>query len=523
MEPSMRDLGTAGEKFFGGLCAAAGMAANKSDTDVNGWDLFIEIDTASDTLDRMTMHEGLIETKVQVKSTDGNKKSVDVELSNLRKMATSSLPCFYVLLEFDGGDFPARAYLRHFDNDLVAKTLRRVSDEYAKNPKAKLNKKRMRLNFEEPIHPISASTLKKMVNSHIGLSYLDYLEQKHGYLKSVGFEEGTHRIKFSIVGDDKLEELIDISLGNNSTIQVGNVHGSSLRFGVSSDRPELSSESALLAMPDVMPSDQGLIIFRDKSTGRILKFGVDLYTSPFNSWVPKNYRKIRMDAKLFEFHILNYGKSFNISMNIHLLEQFEIEEALRMFKLTHMLSAPQNIELTFKFQELLSTAHLKHGECFPEQSQTIEYLEKLVKIKRYYDTDTPLHLNIHQIEKSRTKLDQLMPVIEGKPEIFKLNFSSTDEIPHDIEIECFYLLSFQIGNYLFLELILFLGKVEKTPDDRYSITPEAKSSFYKTMVDTRDFNKSILREDITNLVENYESARPVINFTPSFFEELEAQ
>lgn len=44
MEQKMRDLGTAGEKYFGMLCAAAGMAANKSETDIHGWDLFAEID-----------------------------------------------------------------------------------------------------------------------------------------------------------------------------------------------------------------------------------------------------------------------------------------------------------------------------------------------------------------------------------------------------------------------------------------------------------------------------------------------
>lgn len=513
----MRDLGTAGEKYFGVLCAAAGMAANKSETDIHGWDLFVEIDTSTNTFDRMSMHEGVIETKVQVKSTDGVRKSVDVELSNLKKMATSSLPCFYVLLEFDGGDAPARGYLRHVDNDLIQKTLRRVSDEHAKEPNVRLNKKKMRINFHDPISPLSASSVKQMILSHIGTSHLDYLDRKREYLKSVGFEEGSLRIKFSIVGDDKLHKLIDISLGKKDTVEIGTVHGSSLRFGILSERNELTSDTALLTMPDVTPSDRGFISFRDKSNGRTLRFPVDLYNSPFDSWVPKNFRKIRMDGRLFEFHVLNYGKSFNITMNIHLLEQLEVEEAYRMFKLTHMLSKPQNIDLTFEFQGNSSTAYLNAGESFPDQSAAIEALEKIIKIKHYFEVDSPLYFSASDINSARAELNQLIHAIEGAPEIFNLNFSSGDEISAEIELECFHIFSFQLGRYVFLELVLFLGKAVKAQGDQYNITPTNKKSFYKAMLKAGSIDSVTLQEEITTIVDSYESSRPVISFVPAFF------
>lgn len=518
----MRDLGTAGEKYFGMLCAAAGMAANNSQTDIHGWDLFVEIDESTNAFDRMSMHEGVIETKVQVKSTDGDKRYVDVELSNLKKMATSSLPCFYVLLEFDGGEVPVRGYLRHFDNQLIQKTLRRVSDEHAKDPRVKLNKKKMRLNFDNLISPLSASVIKKMMMSHIGSSHLDYLEQKRKYLKSVGFEDGSHQIKFSIVGDDKLYQLIDISLGKKDSIEIAEVHGSSLRFGVLSERNELTSDTAVLTMPDVTPSDKGVLSFRDKSNGRTLKFPVDLYSSPFDSWIPKHFRKIRMDGRLFEFHVLNYGKSFNISMNIHLLEHFEVEESFRMFKLTHMLSKPKNIDLTFEFQSVSSTAYLSSGEGFPDQSSAIEAFEKIIKIKHYFEIDTPLYFSAPDIDSTRAKLNKLIHVVEGAPEIFTLSFSSTDEINSETELECFHVLSFQVGRYVFLELVLFTGKAIKVQVDQYNITPTAKQSFYKTMFNAGHVDKKILQEEITVIVDDYESSRSVINFVPAFFAKVQS-
>lgn len=516
-EKKMRDLGTAGEKYFGMLCAAAGMAANKSETDIHGWDLFVEIDENTKTFDRMSMHEGVIETKVQIKSTDGDKRSVDVELSNLKKMATSSLPCFYVLLEFDGGEAPARAYLRHFDHQLIKKTLRRVSDEHAKDSKVKLNKKKMRLHFADSIVPLSASLLKEMMMKHIGPSHLDYQEQKRQYLKSVGFEDGSHQIKFSIVGDDKLHQLIDISLGRKDSIEIAKVHGSSLRFGVLSERNELTSDTAILTMPDVTPTDKGTLTFKDRSNGRALQFPVDLYNSPFNSWIPKHLRKIRMDGRFFEFHILNHGKSFNISMNIHLLETFEIEESLKLYKLTHMLSKPQNVDLTFNFQNISSTAHLNSGKGFPDQSNAIKVFENILKIKHYFEVDTPLHFSVSEIEGAQAKIDQLIYMIEGPPEIFVLNFSSIDEINPETEVECFYVISLQVGKYVFLELALFTGSAVGIQDNKYKITPTAKQSFYKTMFTTRHLDKETLQEDIANIIKGYETLRPVINFTPAFF------
>ncbi|WP_053121994.1 hypothetical protein [Pseudomonas sp. P1.31] len=514
----MRDLGTAGEKYFGVLCAAAGMAANKSETDVNGWDLFVEIDDSTNGFDRASMHEGVIETKIQVKSTDGDRKSVDVELSNLKKMATSALPCFYVLLEFDGGDIPVRAYLRHFDNQLIQKTLRRVSDEHAKDPNVKLNKKKMRINFPDPVSPLSASIIKKMIMSHIGSSHFDYLQQKREYLKSVGFEEGSHRIKFSIIGDEKLQQLIDISLGKKQAIEIGEVHGSSLRFGVSSKRSELTSDTAVLTMPDVAPTEKGFLSFRDKSNGRNLKFPVDLYSSAFDSWIPDHFRKIRMDGRLFELYILNYGKSFNISINVHLLEHFEVEEALKMFKLTHMLSKPKNIELTFNFQNTSSTAHLNAGDGFRDQSSTIDAFEKIIKIKNYFDIDAPLHFSASDIETIHPKLNKLICVAEGAPKIFIVNFSSTDEIDAETELECFHIISFPLGRYVFLELVLFAGKAEKDLDCQYNIKPTEKTSFYKTMLNSSSIDRTIPEKEITEIIDSYESSRLVINFVPAFFE-----
>ena len=209
----MRDLGKAGEDFFSGLCAISGMTANKAVSDRNGWDLYVEIDEENMFLDAMSLHEGQVETKIQVKTTDGKNKFVDVELSNLKKMVTTPVPAFYVLIGYEGGESPAAAYLYHVDKELIDRVLKKIASLVAVNPKVKLNKRTMRLNFTQSITPLKGSRLREMMVSMIGGKSLKYIEQKTKYLESSGFEQGAHKLSFSIQGDDQLKQFIDMSLG----------------------------------------------------------------------------------------------------------------------------------------------------------------------------------------------------------------------------------------------------------------------------------------------------------------------
>lgn len=85
------------------LCTDSGVTANKSQTDRHGWDVFTELEQDRGYLNQLTLHESIITGTVQVKSTTTKKLTVDVTLSNLRKMATSPLPSFNVLVDYSNG------------------------------------------------------------------------------------------------------------------------------------------------------------------------------------------------------------------------------------------------------------------------------------------------------------------------------------------------------------------------------------------------------------------------------------
>lgn len=516
----MRDLGKAGEKFFSAWCAAAGMTANSSETDRNGWDVLVEIEDPSEGYDPLSMHEGLFETKIQIKSTDGTKRTIDVELSNLKKMATSTLASFYILLEFNGGESPTKAYLIHVNHSLSEKILKRVSELKSKDKNVKLNKKNMRLNFTEEILPLSAIKLKEMILAHIGPSQSTYTEKKIKHLNSVGFESGKYQFQFDIAGDEQLRKLIDISLGKNETVEVHNIFSSSLRFGTISERSELRSDTAIFAMPDIVPSETGSLVFRNKLTGRTLTFATDLYRSPFSSWVPESFRKARMVSKCFELYIGSPRKSFNITINTHRLEEFCVEEALKMFKLMQMFSSPENIRITFNFNDFTSNINVHTGESFPDCSTEIGLLEKATTLKKHFELDEPLKLTNSELAKISRQLLALDLIISNKLDVVRISFVLDESIEFGTEIDCICLCYFQIGGYALIEIMLFTGTIFNSDDEKYAIIPTQKASIYKTTAPLEIFDIHSLSNEAECAIKNHKSTRPTVNLASESLQKL---
>lgn len=514
----MRDLGAAGENYFSAWCAASGMTANKSVSDMNGWDVFVEIDQSADRFDPESIHEGLIESKIQIKSTDGSKKFVDVELSNLKKMATTALPSFYVLMEFDGSESPKNAYLLHVDSALSSKILKRIAELFAQDAKVKLNKKNMRLNFTDSITPLTATKLKEMILSHVGPSYLSYIDQKRNHLLSAG--NGSHKVNFTITGDDTLKELIDISLGKKGGIEVNNVHGSTLRFGIATDLPKLKSDTAILEMPDVMPDAKGSLSFRDKTSGRTLKFPVDLYRSVFNAWIPDNLRKIRIDANLFEIQLSHQAKLITITINMDKIEDFEIENSLKAFKLIHMLWKPGNVSITFDFDGISARANFNPTEGFSDQTHVIVILERLVKIKKHFELEDQLYVAPTEINANLRQLTQIEDLINGNLEKILLSFPLDTGPDPKTEVECFYVVSLELGGHLFIELVVFYGQIQSPEAGKFSLVPTEKRTLYKTVVKIDDIEQQSLQEEIINSINQYNPTYCTINLTPYFFVQI---
>ncbi|MBA2926530.1 DUF4365 domain-containing protein [Pseudomonas sp. P7] len=512
----MRDLGTAAENYFIAWCAAAGITANKSVSDMNGWDVFIEINNDEKKHNLETIHEGIVEAKIQIKATDSVNKWVSVELSNLKKMATTPLPSFYVLMEFDGEATPQRAYLLHIDKTQIAAILERTAKTITKDSDAKLNKKTMRLKFHDEITPLSPSKLKEMISNHIGKSHLSYMDTKRKHLRNAGYEDGTHRIQFSIKGDEQLRSLIDISLGQKGKVDIEAVHGTTLRFGVTTEHAGLSSDSAVLEMPDVIPDMKGSLTFRDQKTGRSLTFPVDLYRSPFNSWVPEPFRKVRFDAELFELQLLNYGKSMHLTAHTDNLDSFEIERALKLLKLVHMLWQPNSVKITFTFAAVISSITVNPGEGFADCSHQLSIMEKVIKIKNHFELDEDLYVTSSEIDKNHKRIIQTNFLINDQLDLLTLNFGLDKGSNTDTNADCLYVAYLELGNHAFIELFVFNGEITEKGTDKYCLTPKTKTTLYKTVIKKYDITLENLKQELLLAAEEHQPSCLLINLIPFF-------
>lgn len=512
-----RNIGGGGENFFGAWCNLAGITANVSASDMNGWDVLIEMDSPETALDPLRIHEGMVEAKIQIKSTDGNKKHVDVELSNLRKMSTTLLPAFYVLIEFDKKHAPVRAYIKHVDKAMITDVLKRIAELTKENPKVKLNNRKMRVKFTEEILPLDPSTLKSLLKKHLGFSQSEYVEIKRCALESAGFENGGYRIQFSIPDAQQLEKLIDASLGKQVGVEVNELHGSVVRFGLTTHLPELSSSSAVLSILDVLPDDIGKLTFRKKATGQSYSFQANFYRGVINSLLPLEQQKIRIDANYFEVLLRNDRKSMTLTMTISPDQLHNIEGLLKSFSAYQMLREPQGIKLELDFFGVKASFDLGTSDAFDDYAYQISKLRKIVDIKRYFDWSEPLMLTLAEIGPELERLDRAHALFVNSTGPITLTFNGDDGPPIGVEANCFYVASLKLGRYLFIDLLVVTGVVETQSDQRQKIVGSNKVSIYKTVLESETNSTESLKAEIESAMNSHEPKRTIFDFTPLFF------
>ncbi|NMY31714.1 hypothetical protein HBR94_09410 [Pseudomonas sp. WS 5412] len=511
----MRDIGTAGESFFNGWCASAGITANKSVSDAHGWDVFIEIDAPENTLDPFTMHKGMIESKIQIKSTDGNKKFVDVELSNLKKMSTTLLPAFYILIEFDKNDMPVRAFIKHVDNSFIYKVLSRIRKVTVENPTVKLNKKTMRVHFEEEIYPLGASALKKLIHNHINGSQSLYVDQKRQYLDSAGFEDGAYRVKFQISDMQQLERLIDASLGKKIGVEIEEMHGAALRFGFSSPMPELTVSNAVLEILNVKPNATGKMTFRDKSTGQSTAFAASLYQGMA---LFTDRKKIRIDADVFEIMMRSDLTSMTMSGTLNHTKAYEVEDLLKAYTTFQMLWQPTDIEWGLDFFGIKTKILLNSPNGFDDCSDQVKLLKKIIEIKRYFNWLDSLCATIVEINKKTRNINEICCLINGSTSEVSMRYPSGSGPDVNSEVNCFYVVHLELGGYYFIEVILVSGKVEIHNDQEDKVRSNQWKSIYKTVVEVS--NTDGLKAELDSVVDDYSNILPKIDFTSKFLHHI---
>ncbi len=501
----MRDLGLMGESTFSLWCADVGLIPNGSQIDKTGWDFFVEFPFDSN-LSPQKIHKSAFECKVQVKATDKKDRKLPIALSNLRRLITAQMPAFFIFIEFDEKDTAQRAFVVHVDNELISKALKRLHEIEQSDKDNNFNKRKMTIHYDERnlLSQLNGNSLKHCFVHYIGDDVSEYIARKKSHLESTGYEYGFAQITFTTEGEDNLKSLIDVSLGIEKEVVIAKFKGVDTRFGILSNNPSLSSDGGKLAMPDLKPTAEGKIRFKEDKLSSGLSFECKIYSSPFNVMVPDELKKMRVEGEFFDLKLNPYtgsaSYSFSFGEGIR-LEVKKFREAIRLLSLLSTSGKKVVAELISKGLPKLEFSVGCNEQEF-EFSKELKSLDSAVKIIADFDFNDFVDISFDEISRYGSQICQMEGVLNSSPNLFKVEFGvEGDGYDASKETACLSLVTTPIGSHIFGIIIVLTGSVEEIEEGRYRLVTK-DVVVEQRIVSEKD--ESIPNRDLVSTIEAIE-------------------
>ncbi|MGP3592639.1 hypothetical protein [Vagococcus sp. WN89Y] len=298
-----RRVGDMGHNDFAKLCSSVGLICNNSqNNDSAGWDSFVEFPLPSHTSLTMQQPTQPIQCMVQIKSTDKNKKSVSVKLSNLKRFCESHLPCFFFFAEYGNDINPVAIYLVHIDREWIFKILKKVR-ECEVSQASNLHKKMMSVTYsdKDKISEYSGAALKRKIESYVQDGMGAYASKKLELLKTLGYENGILDLSFDLASKDDLKAIVKASLGYDNEVNITNIRGWDKRFGIKIKVDNLSLENATIKLTEVAANFCGNVFFEKDSFE--LMFPCQCFMSPLALSAPEDLSEFRVKADNFDLNV----------------------------------------------------------------------------------------------------------------------------------------------------------------------------------------------------------------------------
>jgi len=494
----VRDLGKMGESVFSQLCASAGLTANSSDVDKTGWDFFVEFGFDEKPISKIsTIHDAAYECKVQVKATDSRKRKIQIKLSNLKRLATTSSPAFFFFIEFDGEDSPQRIFLVHLDTDLISKILSRLHDADIAGENDTLHKKTMTIFYDDShqLNVVSGHSLSTAIKNWIGANMAGYVEEKNFSLKSIGFNSGFADISILSVGYENISKLIDMSIGIADEAEIAEMLGYTKRFGKSSLIPFVDEKNLKLSMPELKPKAEGILKIKLEKTGTSLSLPAKLYVSPFNSGVPVEMRKSRFAGDFFNFIFNPFTnectfrfefseKSYeinNLRLNLIFLQKISVRDQILYVEFI----SDQYPPLPFQIKS--------PGQVFNFTNE-ISAVDSGNRILSKLNIFNPIKISLPELSKYAASIIEMDLILSDTPKSYKIDIPEEgNSIPIEKEIACISFFTTSIGDICIGVFAVVIGKCFGVKEGFYNLF-STDLIIEKTLVQERNFK--IARDDI---------------------------
>tara|TARA_R100000935_G_C2841555_1_gene171390 strand:- start:12068 stop:13660 length:1593 start_codon:yes stop_codon:yes gene_type:complete len=227
-------LGRLGEKEFGILCTQQGATSNESVEDDHGWDHIVEVEPASKLALPADLRDGITRALVQVKSTAGKQRRARVKLSNALKAIQTDLPCFLVLMVFEGIEL-TEVRVRHFWTNEIKRILKRAREAHRDN-RDDLHKIYLEFSMEDL--PDVLSNLVEVLCSQVSEHGAKYGREKQSVRENIGYDETRVVGEFTFDGNVTAGDIVDWELSDDAELLLSNFDFKDMRFGIPATKVE---------------------------------------------------------------------------------------------------------------------------------------------------------------------------------------------------------------------------------------------------------------------------------------------
>ncbi|MBK1986844.1 hypothetical protein A0J48_004680 [Sphaerospermopsis aphanizomenoides BCCUSP55] len=473
-----RDLGPLGETEFRKLCNQVGITIHKSEMDRTGWDFFVEFPWKQDNLSPQDMLPAPLECKIQVKSTDKQRKRESITLSNLHRLIKAKMPAFYCFIEFDGKSEPQAIYLVHVDRKIIEKTLKKIREIENEENGDQLNKHTLDISYGDAdrLADITGKSLKSEIEKRIPEGMEKYIENKNKLLNTLGFEDGRYNFNFTLASDDPIRDILDLSLGIRKEIDLDNSTIHDKRFGILAKTPYIERDGGILSL-QVKPLEAELK-FKEYKFSSGISFPAKLYISPFNEFIPKERIKLRVESRFFEFIIeSNQNINFSIRSYAEGSSLKELKNFLQVMTILEKSSSPIIVEmkseisssypiLSFSLEDLpqsLFDPSIFHDPAY-NWSRVHELAEMAIEICIKMDIpENEVLINIEELIRSfRTSgnIQLLYQALSGNVESVNLLFSvEPPGYQQGAKAAIIFFVTFYLGNYIIGCCLALIGSL----------------------------------------------------------------
>jgi len=444
---SLRKVGNMGRGDFDRLCSASGLIYNSSsEDDSGGWDAIVEFPLISGIDLLNSLNEQSIQCLVQIKSTDGTKKSVQVKLSNMKRFCDTPLPCFFFFAHYNGNASIKSAYLVHINRDVMFQVLKRIRQNDA-GKKSPLHKLSFSVNYcdEDEIVLCNENALKNAIEKYIPFGMKRYCEDKLRDLGAIGYKENRYALNFKIVSKDDYRSLITATLGYPTRINIKDVQGWDTRFDINVRIKEFTTEEAIIEIKSVEAFATGSIKFEDEKEDA--SFKCQFFVSPVALNAPDELASFRIRSEFFDLLVGIKNNKLKIDFESYdkVLHLADLRELLLLMKI---LKAPNgDLKLTIKKDRGNEASFIASNNSFSVNPITNEIIKAeqialaLIQVASYFRVDKDCKISLNELIQKQQDIERMYALITkvpgGTPTLRLENPEFMDDIDFSMELRVF--------------------------------------------------------------------------------------